>query len=61
MEVILLVRMTLLLCRGEESVRYGTSYREVGTGATARLVNIVSYNQNLWIDHPFGGAAYLPR
>ena len=20
-----------------------------------------SYNQNLWIDHPFGGAAYLPR
>ena len=21
----------------------------------------VSYNQNLWIDHPFEGAAYLPR
>ncbi len=20
-----------------------------------------SYNQNLWIDHPSGGAAYLPR
>jgi hypothetical protein len=20
-----------------------------------------SYNQNLWIDHPFEGAAYLPR
>jgi hypothetical protein len=21
----------------------------------------LSYNQNLWIDHPFEGAAYLPR
>ena len=20
-----------------------------------------SYNRNLWIDHPFEGAAYLPR
>ncbi len=25
------------------------------------LVDLVSYNQNLWIDHPFEGAAYLPR
>ena len=22
---------------------------------------VTSYNQNLWIDHPFEGAAYLPR
>lgn len=30
--------------------------------AVARVVYVnESYNQNLWIDHPFEGAAYLPR
>jgi len=26
-----------------------------------RYLTVVSYNQNLWIDHPFVSAAYLPR
>ena len=40
------------------------------SSATARILGLAtrsisafdwSYNQNLWITHPFEGAAYLPR
>lgn len=31
------------------------------TSGVGGRVESASYNQNLWIDHPFEGAAYLPR
>jgi hypothetical protein len=37
-------------------------YRPATNGKDERFNRTrLSYNQNLWIDHPFEGAAYLPR
>ena len=36
-------------------------FRSDPLGPRSEKDGVVSYNQNLWIDHPFEGAAYLPR
>ncbi len=35
--------------------------RTVALGKVWPAPGLTSYNQNLWINHPFEGAAYLPR
>jgi hypothetical protein len=44
-----------------DSERSRIALHHLFLGRRQRLLSLRSYNQNLWIDHPFEGAAYLPR
>ncbi|MCA1703350.1 MAG: SBBP repeat-containing protein, partial [Actinobacteria bacterium] len=61
----LLMGTTAENCRTSSVVLGGNVVSTAGgaVGPVARTIptNTTSYNQNLWIDHPFEGAAYLPR